>query len=255
MISRAIEGFDWNKAFSGKNIDEKASILTQTILNIMSNFIPNEIITIDDRDPPWINKKIKYLIKNKTEYFKNFFNPNNAASIRHFQQMQESLQRNIEISKERYYSKLSAKLTNNKINPKCYWTILKTFLNNKKIPCIPPLIHNNQFVTDFKEKCELFNSFFAKQCSLIETGSTLPTQFTLKTNKSLNNINFSESDILKVIRNLDPNKAHGHDEISIRMLQICDKTICKPLYLIFSSCMESDIFPSQWKMANVVPAY
>ena len=71
----------------------------------------------------------------------------------------------------------------------------------------------------------------------------------------MNYINFSESDILKVIRNLDPNKAHGHDEISIRMLQICDKTICKPLYLIFSSCMESDIFPSQWKVANVVPAY
>ena len=255
MISRAIEGFGWNKAFSGKNIDEKASILTQTILNIMSNFIPNEIITIDGRDPPWTNKKIKYLIKNKTEYFKNFFNPNNATSIRHFQQMQGSLQRNIEISKERYYSKLSAKLKNNKINRKCYWTILKTFLNNKKIPCIPPLIHNNQFVTDFKEKCELFNSFFVKQCSVIETGSTLPTQFTLKTNKSLNNINFSESDILKVIRNLDTNKAHGHDEISIRMLQIWDKTICKPLHLIFSSCMESDIFPSQWKMANVVPAY
>ena len=194
MISRAIERFGWNKAFSGKKIDEKASNLTQTILNIMSNFIPNEIITIDDRDPPW------YLIKNKTEYFKNFFNPNNAASIRHFQQMQESLQRNIEISKERSYSKLSAKLTNNKINPKCYWTILKTFLNNKKIPCIPPLIHNNQFVTDFKEKCELLNSFFEKQCSLIETGSTLPTQFRLKTNKSLNNVNFSESDILKVIK-------------------------------------------------------
>ena len=114
MTSRAIEGFDWNKAFSGKNIDEKASILTQTILNIVSNFISNEIITIGDRDPPWINNKIKYLIKNKTEYFKNFFNPNNAASIRHFRQMQVSLKRNIEISKERYYFKLSAKLTNNK---------------------------------------------------------------------------------------------------------------------------------------------
>ena len=120
MISRTIEEFDWNKEFSGKNIDEKASILLQTILNIMSNFIPNEITTIDDRNPPWINRKIKYLIRNKTEYFKNFFNPNNAASIRQFQLMQESLQRNNEISKERYYSKLSARLTKNKINPKCY---------------------------------------------------------------------------------------------------------------------------------------
>ena len=37
--------------------------------------------------------------------------------------------------------------------------MLKSFLNNKKIPCIPPLIHNNQFAVDFKEKSKLFNSF------------------------------------------------------------------------------------------------
>ena len=169
--------------------------------------------------------------------------------------MQDSLRNNIEISKERYLSKLATKLTNDSINPKCYWSILKTFLNKKKVPCIPPLIHNNQFITDFKEKSELFNSFFAKQCSLIETQSTLPTQIFLKTNKSLNNINFSESDISNVIRKLDPNKAHGHDQISIRMLKICDKAISKPLHLVFSSCMDSGMFPTKWKMANVVPVY
>ena len=36
----------------------------------MRNFIPNEIVTIDDRDPHWINIKIKSLVENKTEYFK-----------------------------------------------------------------------------------------------------------------------------------------------------------------------------------------
>ena len=76
-----------------------------------------------------------------------------------------------------------------------------------------------------------------------------------RTNKSLNNITFNEDDILRIIKNLDPNKAHGHAQISIRMLQICAKSICKPLHLIFSSCMESGIFPSEWKMANVVPVY
>ena len=30
----------------------------------MGNFIPNEMVTIDDRDPPWINNKIKPFIKN-----------------------------------------------------------------------------------------------------------------------------------------------------------------------------------------------
>ena len=35
-------------------------------------------------------------------------------------------------------------------------------------------MHNNQFVVDFKEKSELFISFFAKQCTHIETGSNLP---------------------------------------------------------------------------------
>ena len=43
---------------------------------------------------------------------------------------------------------------------------------------------------------------------------------------------FSEDDIAKLIQNLDPNKAHGHDQISIRMLKICGKTICKPLECI-----------------------
>ena len=221
----------------------------------MNNFIPNEIVTIDDRDPPWINNKIKSLIKNKNEYFKNCVKPNNSESIRHFEQMQDTLRTSIEISKQKYYFKFSRKLAVNKINPKCYWSILKSFLSNKKIPCVPSLIHNNQFAVDFKEKSELFNAFFAKQCTHIEIGSSLPTQSLRRTNESLNTKNFTKDDILNVIRKLDPSKAHGHDQISIRMVQICDKAICKPLHLIFSSCIESGIFPTEWKKANVVPIH
>ena len=47
---------------------------------------------------------------------------------------------------------------------KCYWSLLKTLLNGKKIPCIP---HNNKYVSDFKEKSESFNSFFEEHCFLI----------------------------------------------------------------------------------------
>ena len=83
------------------------------------------------------------------------------------EQMQDSLRQNIEIPKQKYLSQLSSKLTLMKstLNVKMLRFILKCFLNNKKISCIPPLIHNNKLVTDFK-KSELFNSFFAKICTL-----------------------------------------------------------------------------------------
>ena len=58
-----------------------------------------------------------------------------------------------------------------------------------------------------------------------------------------------------MLQNLDPNKAHSHDKISVRMLQLCGNTICKPLELIFQQAMESGSFPSEWKNGNVVPIH
>ena len=95
LISKAIQGFGCNKAFSDISTDEKASILTKAILNIMSNFILNEIVAIDDSDPPRINNKIKSSIKTKTEYFKNCVGQNNPESLRYFEQIQYALQKNL----------------------------------------------------------------------------------------------------------------------------------------------------------------
>ena len=101
----------------------------------------------------------------------------------------------------------------------------------------------------------MFNNFFADQCSTLRNKSELPATLSKKTSESLTTTDFSNNDILKIIRNLDPNKAHGHDMISIRVVKICDDSICKPLKLVFQSCLESGTFPSEWKKANVVPIH
>ena len=111
------------------------------------------------------------------------------------------------------------------------------------------------FVTDFQVKSEIFNSHFAKQCSLLTNESQIPPQLLPHTNTCLSTVRFSQNDILKVIRKLDPSKAHGHDEISIRMLKVSDKSICKPLHMIFTSCLETGVFPIHWKKANVLPIH
>ena len=137
-------------------------------------------------------------------------------------------------------------------SPKTYLPVLKSI---KKIPCIPPIFHENRFVTNFKEKAELFNSFFAKQCSIIDNGSEILSFLHPKPNKSLSKITFTEKDIEKAIQSIDSNKAHGHDMIGIRMLKICGKSIIKPLLIIYKKCLEKGCFPNEWKKANVAPVH
>ena len=90
---------------------------------------------------------------------------------------------------------------------------------------------------------------------LIENDSKLSCHLNYKTDKRLLTANFSIDDIVKVLQNLEPNKAHGPDKISIRMLQLYGISIYKPLELIFKHAMESGFFPSEWKKGNLVPIH
>ena len=71
----------------------------------------------------------------------------------------------------------------------------------------------------------------------------------------IQSITFSESDVIQIIRTLDVNKAHGHDNISVRMIKLCINSVAHPLTLIFQNSMAADTFPTQWKRANIVPIH
>ena len=73
--------------------------------------------------------------------------------------------------------------------------------------------------------------------------------------QKIDTLNFSNNDFEKIIQNFVPNKPIGHDKISIRMIKICGKSICKPLQIIFSQCIDTGSFPLEWKKANVVPVH
>ena len=45
---------------------------TDTLLNIMSNFIPNETKRFIPRNPPWINKPLKAMLNRKNRLFNNY---------------------------------------------------------------------------------------------------------------------------------------------------------------------------------------
>ena len=256
LIRRSINDFDWDRAFANNHVDQKVLIFNKTVLNMLINFIPHEVIVCDDKDPPWFNGKIKSLINEKLRTYNAYRKNIGSSQLRkNLSSLQQRLHDLIDDSKQKYFLRLTQKLYTIQKGTKAYWALLKIFLNIRKIPVIPPLFHNNKFVTEFKEKAELFNSFFAKQCSLIKNGSKRPPRLHFLTEKRLSTVKFVSNDILKIIQNLNPNKAHGHHKISIRMLKICGDSLYRPLELIFNDCLANGIYPSDWRKGNIVPVY
>ena len=160
----------------------------------------------------------------------------------------------IDDAKRNYFLKAGKTLASPGTSSKTYWSLINTVLNKAKIPIIPPLLENGLFITDFTEKAQLFNDYFILQCTTIDTGSEIPQQ-TPVTTTLINDFVTSEEKILKIIRALNPNKAHGWDEISVRMIKLSDAALVPPLKIIFTNCLRRVIFPQIWKHANVVPVH
>ena len=102
----------------------------------------------------------------------------------------------------------------------------------KKLPIIPPLLVNNNQISNFREKANIFKDFFVQQCQLKANNSILPTNQIFYTQNRLRNFDIDCWEILKLINGLNPHKAHGHDGISIRMVKLCNLIITKLYYTL-----------------------
>ena len=51
-IRKSVDEFSWEKCFANTSVNNKVHMFNKTIWNIMSNYIPHETITYDDRDSP-----------------------------------------------------------------------------------------------------------------------------------------------------------------------------------------------------------
>ena len=215
-VNRAINAIDWDELFANKTVESQISELNDLLLSIYSNYIPNKTVLCDDKDPPWMTNGIRTAIEMKNNAYNYYVRLENLTT---------ELSNLIRDTKTEYHSKLAAKLVNPSTSAKTYWSTFKTFANGRKVPVIPPLLINNEFISNFKTKANYFNRFFNQQCIAISKESSIPSSIHLATNEAVTTVNFDEQLISKLIVVLNPNKAHGHDGLSIRMLQMGSESL------------------------------
>ena len=152
--------FPWFQHLS-LNTDPNWQVITfiDIVMNIMSNFVPIEIKRFVPPDPPWITKALKSMLKRKNRLYKNYkrhgYKDDDKARLVTFR---GECQQAVENAKLTYLTNLNDPNT----SQKSYWKIINRVMNKCRTPKIPPLLLNNVFILDCKEKAKKTN-FFSNQ--------------------------------------------------------------------------------------------
>ena len=212
-------------------------------MKVFSNFVRNKFVTFNERDRPWMTSNIKDKINYCNKIYREYLKKRKQQVD--YMKLQNTIKELLELISNRmddYDLHLANKLIDPTTSSKTYWSILNIFCNGRKLSIMPPLLINDKLETDFKKKAHHFNAFFASKCTPLINYKVLPASVDHISTARLSSINFNIVDILKIIKSLNVNKAHGHNDISIRMIKLCGQSIVKPLSTIFKNCIDNGIF-------------
>lgn len=170
------------------------------------------------------------------------------------------LKRLIKEAKQTYYE---TKFNHYKSDIKKTWVTIKDIINKTKNKhTITNFFRvENRNITDKVEISNQFNRFFT------EIGPQLASNIPMVTNKTFEtyltsshhkNFEFSlvdDLDIIRIINRLQSKSSYGYDNLSTKLLKYLKHDLCKPLAVIINQTLISGTFPSQLKIAKVIPVY
>lgn len=141
-------------------------------------------------------------------------------------------------------------------NPKYFYSYAKRFAKMKST--VTPLrdTHGN-LKTMAHEKADILQSQYCKVFSDPKSVNLDECMRTVE-NKSdtiLEDVVFSEEDIIKAISELDPYSACPDDDIPAKVLCSCKQQLAKPLHLLWSHSFESSTIPPDLKIQHITPIY
>ena len=90
--------------FNNKNVDEMTTCFSERLMIVMSENIPNKIVTCSDKDAPWINNEVKSAIRrNSRVYRKWVLRGRNSCTKDNVRKVQNDTYRLIKKAKKRLF--------------------------------------------------------------------------------------------------------------------------------------------------------
>jgi len=110
-------------------------------------------------------------------------------------------------------------------------------------------------VHDEYVKCNLFNEYFTSISNSPAYDKNKLSPFHFLTDNRLLPPTFDPFQVFRVLSSLHPNICKGFDNLPNRILKICSQLLATPFSLLFNLILSSEVFPTTWKTATVIPIH
>ena len=235
------------------SVEEYWNQFKKLISDLMAAHVPSKTIKNRPNFKPWISSKIKRILRKVKSVYKKARNSNSQRLHEKYKKLKADSQRLQRTAYWKYINSLfeSSDQTDIPTAQKKFWNYIKSL--KKDCTGVSALKENGALYSDPKSKANILNrqyeSVFTKED---KTNVPIPDGVPYP---DMPDIEIKLPGIEKLLRQLNPNKAAGPDNIPAKILKTCSLELAPLLSTLFTKTLKEGKIPSDWKEANVAAIF
>ena len=255
--------YDWGSLYMEKDIDGAYDIFLKIFKTLYDKNCPLKQYSRKHnyREQPWITKGLQNACKKKNTLYREFIKHRTNETETKYKKYKNKLTNIIRKCRKEHYSKL---LENNKNNIKGVWKILNSIIKNNSGHKNYPQYFVDKDIKNYnmEDVVNSFNNFF------VNVGPNLAKDIPDPVASEENNAHIikrnscsmflsavDEREVIEVVNKCNNKMSTDCNDIDMKLVKSVIGGISKPLTYICNLSFQTGTFPSNMKIAKVIPLF
>lgn len=250
-VYKKLAEIDWSFLYVVSDIDLAVSYFYNSIYNVLDQMVPKTKPRVK-KYPKWYTPEILKKLKLKEKLWKKYKKTSLLSDYENFSSTRSAVKKDIKRAYSLYNIDKEAQIKN---EPNSFWKFINEKRKNDQNNSV--LFYDNSPKVSDEEKCYAFAEYFASVYSEekpnINLEEILKSPTDERVTKFLNITEITYDDILQAFKKLKPKFSKGIDGLPQYWVKAHRDIFMEPLHYILNLSLSQCKFPSQWKVASVIP--
>ena len=241
---------NWVDKFKDKTVQQVKDSICQEYEEGVARYVPLTKVGFENGKKKWFNRECQKAKMEKDAAWKAYRRRSRKSTWKKYQEVRNRYLQ-IRRSAEKEFEQDIAKKA--KENPKLFHSFIRDKLKVKE-QVVNLQLDNGELTETDDQICGEFNRAFQTVFTVENTPPPIIEQTTIE-EEVLEDIVISVAEVHSLLKELNPYKAGGPDNIAAYILKECADQLAEPLTYLYKLSLRTGELPTQWKIADVIPIF